>query len=237
MVCVGCQVLELVLVSVLSFLGLAGVGWASLRCWGVGIFQCQICSCDFLPIWICLPLGSWCFIAFHEFLRSLCLSWLLLHHQWTTVSIHLNWGLGSLLGLSCIWGSRFLSMNLIDPICFPPQRLSFCNCWMLGSYGNFLGIFPSILCIPGVSLFFSCCVLGSWCLHWGIVRATLLNIPKWVLCGLYKNSGLSEMRLMGWLWSDMIRNGKGSVGWDRCVSPNMVEYPKRTQLGCPLSSY
>ena len=29
------------------------------------------------------------------------------------------------------------------------------------------------------------------------VRATLSNIPKWVLCGLYKNSGSGEMRLMG----------------------------------------
>jgi len=69
------------------------------------------------------------------------------------------------------------------------------------------------------------------------VRATLSNIPKWASCRLYKNSGLSEMRLMGWSWLDIIRNGKGAVGWDRCVSPNMVEYPKRTQLGCPLSSY
>ena len=69
------------------------------------------------------------------------------------------------------------------------------------------------------------------------VRATLSNIPKWALCRLYKNSGLGEMRLMGWLWSDTIRNDKGAVGWDRHVSPNMVEYPKRTQLGCPLSSY
>ena len=55
------------------------------------------------------------------------------------------------------------------------------------------------------------------------VRATLSNIPKWALCGLYKNSGSGEMRLMGWSWSDMIRNGKGAVGWDRHVSPNMVE--------------
>ena len=29
------------------------------------------------------------------------------------------------------------------------------------------------------------------------VRATLSNIPKWASCGLYKNSGSSEMRLMG----------------------------------------
>ena len=29
------------------------------------------------------------------------------------------------------------------------------------------------------------------------VRATLLNIPKWASCGIYKNSGSSEMRLMG----------------------------------------
>ena len=69
------------------------------------------------------------------------------------------------------------------------------------------------------------------------VRATLSNIPKRASCGLYKNSGLGEMRLMGWSWSETIRNGKGVVGWDRCISPNMVEYPKRTQLGCPLSSY
>jgi len=60
------------------------------------------------------------------------------------------------------------------------------------------------------------------------VRATLLNIPKQALC---------EMRLMVWLWSGMIRNSKGVVGWDRHVTPNIVEYPKRTQLGCPLSSY
>ena len=66
-----------------------------------------------------------------------------------------------------------------------------------------------------------------------LVRATPLNIPKWASCRLYKNSGLSEMRLMGWLWLDMIRNSKGVVGWDRRISQNMVEYPKRTQLGCP----
>jgi len=29
------------------------------------------------------------------------------------------------------------------------------------------------------------------------VRATLSNIPKWASCGLYKNSGSNEMRLMG----------------------------------------
>jgi len=29
------------------------------------------------------------------------------------------------------------------------------------------------------------------------VRATLSNIPKRALCGLYKNSGSGEMRLMG----------------------------------------
>ena len=29
------------------------------------------------------------------------------------------------------------------------------------------------------------------------VRATPSNIPKWASCGLYKKSGLSEMRLMG----------------------------------------
>ena len=29
------------------------------------------------------------------------------------------------------------------------------------------------------------------------VRATPSKIPKWVLCGLYKNSGSGEMRLMG----------------------------------------
>ena len=29
------------------------------------------------------------------------------------------------------------------------------------------------------------------------VRATPLNIPKWALCRLYKNSGLGEMRLVG----------------------------------------
>jgi len=29
------------------------------------------------------------------------------------------------------------------------------------------------------------------------VRATPSRIPKWVLCGVYKNSGLDEMRLMG----------------------------------------
>ena len=69
------------------------------------------------------------------------------------------------------------------------------------------------------------------------VRATPSRIQKQVSCRLYKNSGLDEMRLMGWLWSDTIRNGKGAVGWDKHVSPNMVEYPKRTQLGCPLSLY
>jgi len=69
------------------------------------------------------------------------------------------------------------------------------------------------------------------------VRATPSKIPKRASCGLYKNSGSGEMRLMGWSWSDTIRNGKGVVGWDRRVSPNMVEYPKRTQLGCPFSSY
>jgi len=31
----------------------------------------------------------------------------------------------------------------------------------------------------------------------GHVRATPSNILKQVLCGLYKNSGLGEMRLMG----------------------------------------
>jgi len=30
-----------------------------------------------------------------------------------------------------------------------------------------------------------------------IVRATPSNIPKWVSCRLYKNSGSGEMRLMG----------------------------------------
>jgi len=30
------------------------------------------------------------------------------------------------------------------------------------------------------------------------VRATPSNIPKWASCRLYKNSGSSEMRLMGW---------------------------------------
>jgi len=73
--------------------------------------------------------------------------------------------------------------------------------------------------------------------HLQIVRATPLRIPKWVSCGLYKNSGSDEVRLMGWSWLDTIRNGKGAVGWDRRVSPNMVEYPKRIQLGCPLSLY
>jgi len=63
------------------------------------------------------------------------------------------------------------------------------------------------------------------------------KILKQALCRLYKNSGSGEIRLMGWLWLDTIRNGKGAVGWDRCISPNMVEYPKRTQLGCLLSSY
>jgi len=29
------------------------------------------------------------------------------------------------------------------------------------------------------------------------VRATPSNIPKWASCGLYKNSGSGEMRLMG----------------------------------------
>ena len=29
------------------------------------------------------------------------------------------------------------------------------------------------------------------------VRTTPSNIPKWASCGLYKNSGLGEMRLMG----------------------------------------
>jgi len=43
------------------------------------------------------------------------------------------------------------------------------------------------------------------------VRATPSNIPKWASCGLYKNSGSGEMRLMGWLWLDMIRNGKGQL--------------------------
>jgi len=42
---------------------------------------------------------------------------------------------------------------------------------------------------------------------------------------------------MGWSWSGMIRNSKGMVGWDRHVTPNMVEYPKRTQLGGSLSLY
>ena len=69
------------------------------------------------------------------------------------------------------------------------------------------------------------------------VKATPSNIPKWASCGLYKKSGSGEMRLMVWSWSDTIRNSKGVVGWDRHVTPNMVEYPKRTQLGCPLSSY
>jgi len=32
--------------------------------------------------------------------------------------------------------------------------------------------------------------------HGDAVRATPLNIPKWVLCGLYKKSGSGEMRLM-----------------------------------------
>jgi len=30
-----------------------------------------------------------------------------------------------------------------------------------------------------------------------LVRATLLNILKWALCGLYKKSGLGEMRFDG----------------------------------------
>jgi len=47
------------------------------------------------------------------------------------------------------------------------------------------------------------------------VRETPLNILKWALCGLYKNSGSGEMGLMVWSWSDTIRNGKGAVGWDR----------------------
>ena len=54
------------------------------------------------------------------------------------------------------------------------------------------------------------------------VRATLLNIPKWALCRLYKKSGSGEMRLMVWSWSDMIRNSKGVVGWDRHVIPNIL---------------
>ena len=40
-----------------------------------------------------------------------------------------------------------------------------------------------------------------------IVRATLSNILKWVLCGLYKNSGLGEMSLMGdcdWIQSGTV---------------------------------
>jgi len=69
------------------------------------------------------------------------------------------------------------------------------------------------------------------------VRATPSNIPKWALCRLYKKSGSGEMRLIVWLWLNTIRNSKGAVGWDRCIISNMVEYPKRTQLGCPLSLY
>jgi len=46
-----------------------------------------------------------------------------------------------------------------------------------------------------------------WCLS--CVRATPSKIPKQVSCRLYKNSGSGEMRFMGWLWSDTIRNGKG----------------------------
>ena len=61
-------------------------------------------------------------------------------------------------------------------------------------------------------------------IRWNIlsVRATPSNIQKQALCGLYKNSGLGEMRLMVWSWSVMISNGKGVVGWDRCISPNIL---------------
>jgi len=55
--------------------------------------------------------------------------------------------------------------------------------------------------------------------------------------GSTRSQGWARWDLMVWLWSDMIRNGKGAVGWDRRITPDMVEYPKRTQLGCPLSSY
>jgi len=47
------------------------------------------------------------------------------------------------------------------------------------------------------------------------VRATPLNIPKWASCGLYKNSGSSEMRLMGdhdQIWSGMVRRRLVEIG-------------------------
>jgi len=34
-----------------------------------------------------------------------------------------------------------------------------------------------------------------------------------------------------------IRNGKGAVGWDRRVSPNMVEYPKENTTGVSPSAH
>ena len=63
------------------------------------------------------------------------------------------------------------------------------------------------------------------------IRATLLNIPKQALCGLYKKLRVGWDEIDGVI---MIRNSKGAVGWDRHVTPNKVEYPKRTQLGCPI---
>jgi len=91
---------------------------------------------------------------------------------------------------------------------------------------------------------------NGWCNGLGKVRqckgytnlkscALLLRQHCWIpqngcCVGSKRSQGWVRWDLMVWLWSDMIRNGKGAVGWDRCIIPNKVEYPKRTQLGCPL---
>jgi len=65
-------------------------------------------------------------------------------------------------------------------------------CSLFGGFPHLdLGVFHE----DGISNIIECEFALFRCLE--SVRATLSNIPKRVSCGLYKNSGSGEMRLMG----------------------------------------
>jgi len=98
-----------------------------------------------------------------------------------------------------------------------------------------------IVIIPPMIHSMSSCLQG-W--RWVVCHLSLSLLLgqhhhiSWNGChsGSTRSQGWVWWDVMVWLWSGMIRNGKGQLV-ERRVTPNKVEYPKRTQLGCPLSSY
>jgi len=52
-----------------------------------------------------------------------------------------------------------------------------------------------------------------------------LSIPKWASCGLYKNSGSGEIRLMGdcdWIQSGMVRGQLVEIGMSHQIWWNIL---------------